>query len=174
MEKEMREESSDIDDFDDDFDSYSYSDSQSNQPDTSWRDTCEDGYEYGLDPQDYDEEEEYLDALNEAKYGQRDFCDDEGYEYDIDPEDYETEDEYNAAVREAKYGWRDTCDDGSDYGINPEDYETEDEYLEALAEADEIFQYNRRRLYKYNTYQGSYSIVIKYEIPYLIIAICDK
>ena len=69
MEKEMREESSDIDDFDDDFDSYSYSDSQSNQPDTSWRDTCEDGYEYGLEPQEYDEEEEYLDALNEAKYG---------------------------------------------------------------------------------------------------------
>lgn len=136
MEKEMREESSDIDDYDDDIDSFSYSDSQSNMPDTSWRDTCEDGFEYGLDPQDYDDEDEYLDALNEAKYEWRDFCDDEGYEYDVDPEDYETEDEYNAALHEAKYGWRDTCDDGSDYGINPEDYETEDEYLEALGESE--------------------------------------
>lgn len=137
IEKEMREESTDdSDDFDDDLDFIGESDSYSDEPDSSWRDTCEDGSEYGLDPQDYDNEDEYLDSLNEAKYEWRDFCDDEGHEYDIDPEDYETEDEYNAAVREAKYGWRDTCDDGADYGINPEDYETEDDYLEALGEAE--------------------------------------
>ena len=136
IEKEMREESTDdSDDFDDDLDFIGKSDSYSDEPESSWRDTCEDGSEYGLDPQDYDNEDEYLDALNEAKYEWRDFCDDEGYEYDIDPEDYETEDEYNAAVREDKYGWRDTCDDGADYSINPEDYETEDDYLEALGEA---------------------------------------
>ena len=63
LEKEIREESPDIDDYYDDVDSFSYSDFQSNQLDNSWRDTCKDGYEYGLDPQDYDNEDEYLDAL---------------------------------------------------------------------------------------------------------------
>ena len=45
-------DSMDFGDYDDDIDSFSYSDSQSNMPDTSWRDTCEDGFEYGLDPQE--------------------------------------------------------------------------------------------------------------------------
>lgn len=35
--------------------------------DDSWRLFCEDGSEYGIDPYDYDSEEEYLDALEEAK-----------------------------------------------------------------------------------------------------------
>ena len=35
--------------------------------DVSWRDDCEDGSEYGLDPEDYDTEEEYEEALLEAQ-----------------------------------------------------------------------------------------------------------
>ena len=66
MEKEMHEESSDIDDYNDDYDSYSYSDSCSDKPDYSWRDICDDGSEYGIDPEDYETEDEYLDALSEA------------------------------------------------------------------------------------------------------------
>ena len=44
----------------------SYSDSCSDKPDYSWRDICDDGSEYGIDPEDYETEDEYLDALSEA------------------------------------------------------------------------------------------------------------
>lgn len=106
--------------------------------DTSWRDFCEDGSEFDLDPEDYETEEEYEEALAEAKekVAWREFCED-GSDVLIDPEDYETEDEYNEALQEARSAWRDTCEDGSEYGLDPEDYETEDEYNEALEEAQE-------------------------------------
>lgn len=104
--------------------------------DTSWREFCEDGSEYGVDPEDYEYEDEYDYALAEAK-GKviwRDYCED-GSEFNIDPKDYDTEEEYNEALEEARNAWRDTCDDGSEYGLDPEDFETEDEYMEALEEA---------------------------------------
>ena len=82
----------------------------------------------------YDTEEEYIEALEEAKIAWR-----EKYDYDIDldidPEDYETEDEYLEAFEEAKNAWKDSCEDGSEYGIYPDNYETEEEYVEALNEA---------------------------------------
>ena len=62
-----------------------------------WRDSCEDGFADGVDPEDYETEEEYMEALSEEKYGWREFCED-GSEYDIDPEEYETEDEYMEAL----------------------------------------------------------------------------
>ena len=96
-----------------------------------WRETCEDGSEYGLDPEDFETEEEYEEALNEEKYGWRLTCED-GSEYGLDPEGFETEDEYEEALNEEKYGWRLTCEDGSEYGLDPKDFETEDEYEEAL------------------------------------------
>lgn len=34
---------------------------------TAWRDTCEDGSEYGLDPEDFDTEEEYEEALEQEE-----------------------------------------------------------------------------------------------------------
>lgn len=66
-----------------------------------WRDTCEDGSEFGIDPEDYETEEEYEEALEEARYGWRDTCED-GSDFDIDPEDYETEEEYEEALEQAK------------------------------------------------------------------------
>lgn len=104
--------------------------------DTSWRDFCEDGSEFDIDPEDYETEEEYEEALAEAKeqVAWRDTCED-GSDVLIDPEDYETEDEYNEALAEARNAWRYTADDGSDYGLDPDDFETEDEYNEALEEA---------------------------------------
>ena len=103
--------------------------------DDSWRDFCEDGSDYDLDPEDFDSEEEYEEALEEAKekYAWRENCED-GFEYNIDPEDYETEEEYLEALNEEKYAWRETCEDGSEYCIDPEDYDTEEEYLEDLNE----------------------------------------
>ena len=35
--------------------------------DTSWRDFCEDGSEFDLDPEDYETEDEYNEALEEAQ-----------------------------------------------------------------------------------------------------------
>ncbi len=102
--------------------------------DDDWRYTCEDGTEYGVIPEAYDTEEEYLEALEEAKYAWRDSCED-GSDYGIYPNNYETEAEYIEALENAKYSWRDTCEDGDEYGINPDDYETEAEYIEALEEA---------------------------------------
>ena len=66
-----------------------------------WRQYVEVDYLLGIFPENYETEEEYLQAFNEAKYAWREYCED-GSEYDIDPEDYETEDEYNEALEEAK------------------------------------------------------------------------
>ena len=102
--------------------------------DDTWRLYCEDGSEYGLDPDDYSSEYEYEEALAQAKVAWRATCED-GFEYDIDPEDYDTEEEYMDALEEARAAWREGCEDGTDYGLNPEDYETEEEYADALEEA---------------------------------------
>lgn len=40
----------------------------------SWRDDVEDGLEYGVDPEDYETEDDYMEALNEEKYSWRDTC----------------------------------------------------------------------------------------------------
>ena len=103
--------------------------------DNSWKDFCEDGDEYDVDPEDYDSQEEYEEALTEVKDSWRDECED-GTEYGIDPEDYDSEEEYEEALTEAKYSWRDECEDGTEYGIDPEDYDSEEEYEEALMEAE--------------------------------------
>ena len=104
--------------------------------DTFWRAFCEDGSEFDLDPEDYQTEEEYEEALAEAKdkIAWHAFCDD-GSEFNLDPEDYKTEDEYNEALENARNAWRNTCEDGSDYDLDPDDYDSEDEYMAALEEA---------------------------------------
>ena len=69
--------------------------SEGNNPET--KSNC---YEYDIDPEDYETEDEYNAAVREAKYGWRDTCED-GSDYGINPEDYETEDEYLEALAEA-------------------------------------------------------------------------
>lgn len=69
--------------------------------DSDWKSFCEDGSEYGVDPDDYDSEEEYEEALTEAKYGWREECEKDS-EYGIEPEDYETEEEYEEALSEVE------------------------------------------------------------------------
>ena len=79
---------------DDDDDSYLYDDEE----DYSWREFCDDGSEYGISPEDYEEEWEYEEALEEAKYAWREDCED-GLEYGLAPEDYETAEEYEEASK---------------------------------------------------------------------------
>lgn len=117
-------------DFDNDFDSDLFDDTDISDK-YEWRLYCEDGFEFGVDPEDYETEEEYNEALNEAKYGWRDNCE-SVLDTGVDPEDFETEDEYQDALEEERTAWRDTCENGTDYGVEPTDYETEEEYEEAL------------------------------------------
>ena len=122
-------------DFDNGFDSDLFDDTDSSDK-YEWRLYCEDGFEFGVDPEDYETEEEYEEALNEAKYGWRDNCE-SVLDTGVDPEDFETEEDYEEALEEEKTAWRDTCEDGTDYGVEPTDFETEEEYEEALADAQE-------------------------------------
>lgn len=90
-------------------------------PKNMWRNHCEDGSEYGIDPNDYQNADDYYEALSKAKNH---------------PAEEVVELEY-AAVQEknVKYRWRKYCEDGTAYGVLPEDYETADDYLEALSAA---------------------------------------
>lgn len=126
-----------VNDEDNNDDLYDFNDSSFDKPKRkrTWRDNCEDGSAYGLNPKDFEEEYEYEAALEEVKYAWRETCED-GEEYDVFPEDYETEEDYLDAIEEAKYEWRDECDDVEEYDIYPEDYETEEEYYAALKEAE--------------------------------------
>ena len=100
-----------------------------------WRDYCEDGSEYGLDPKDFETEKEYNDALEEEKYGWRLYCE-EGWEYDIDPDDYETEEEYVEALNAVKNGNEYTMEfilqEGKRYGISPNDFYYESQFIEEV------------------------------------------
>lgn len=69
--------------------------------DHSWRENCEDGFDYGVDPNDYETLDDYMTVLEEEKYGWR-FGHTEGEEYGIFPDDYETEEEYINAVAAAE------------------------------------------------------------------------
>lgn len=100
----------------------------------AWRKFADEGDEYGIDPKDYETEEEYQEAVNEVKYEWRDLVD-AGDKYGIDPEDYETEDEYFDAVEEARDAWREKHDDTRwNYDSQPDDFDSEEEYLETIQE----------------------------------------
>lgn len=66
-----------------------------------WRLFCDDGSDVGIDPEDYDTEEEYEEALADARSMWRFTCED-GSDVDIDPYDYASEDEYHEALAEAR------------------------------------------------------------------------
>ena len=55
--------------------------------DDLWRSFCEDGSDYGLDPEDYETEEEYEEALDEAKDAEQEFCE------DVDFDDFDAEED---------------------------------------------------------------------------------
>lgn len=91
-----QKDSSDDDDF--------ISSSQWHSDDTDlheWRTFCEDGSDVGIDPEDYESEDEYEEALAEARSMWRLSCED-GSDVGLDPEDYDTEDEYEEALTEAR------------------------------------------------------------------------
>lgn len=80
--------------------------------DTSWRDFCEDGMDYDLDPDDYDTEEEYEDALKEAKA--------------------------NAGCTGA-FGGKKTCRGDTSKEVKEEDYPNKRRYSAAFVLANDLF-----------------------------------
>ena len=88
-------------DSDDDDSSFVSSGIFSSGADHSWRSLYDYDIETGIDPNDYETEDDYLEVLNAAKTAWRDY-----HFYDpetgIDPEDYDTEEEFEEALAEAK------------------------------------------------------------------------
>lgn len=65
----------------------------------AWRKNVPNGKEYGLDPLDFDTEQEYLEALNEEKYGWRKWYKDRE-NYGLNPDSFETQEEYRKALND--------------------------------------------------------------------------
>lgn len=64
---------------------------------------ADEGDEYGIDPEDYESEEDYLDAVEEARDEWREKYDDIRWDYDAQPEEFDSEEEYLDAIREEGY-----------------------------------------------------------------------
>lgn len=70
--------------------------------------------EYGIDRDDYDTLDDYIDAIYEVKYGWREFAED-GSEYGLDPNEFETEEEYQEALENAIESAEDDESDDEEY-----------------------------------------------------------
>lgn len=92
-----------------------------------WRERCEDGTAYGTCPYDYENADDYEDALIEAKQNLV-------YTND-DRQNHSASDNPSNPRRVNQYRWRLYCEDGSKYVIKPENYETADDYKEAIENA---------------------------------------
>lgn len=107
--------------------------------DDDWRDDCEDGSAYDVDPWDYDSREEYEEALEDARLrsssdGDDDDDDETDEEADDEDDDYDDDDD-DEDNDEDDVDWRDDCEDGFDYDIDPWDYDSREEYEKALKNA---------------------------------------
>lgn len=91
-----------------------------------WRNYCEDGSLYDINPSDYETADEYSDALDEAKQNA-------SVNSGVGQESSVSSSDHQDAARK-KYVWRKYCENGSAYGIDPMDFETADDYEEALSE----------------------------------------
>ena len=68
----------------------------------AWRNGCADGSAYNIDPLDYETEQEYNQAIHDAKYAWRRWASYDARKYGIDPVAFEKEEDFNAAVNEAR------------------------------------------------------------------------
>lgn len=80
-----------IDYLEDNFDQYAFARKN------AWRKNVPDGKEFGLDPRNFDSEEDYLKVYNYEKYYWREYYQDDDT-YGLNPENFETEDEFQEAL----------------------------------------------------------------------------
>lgn len=94
-----------------------------------WREQCEDGSAYGLNPHNFSSADDYADALKAAKKA--------SITDNVEDNTQSSENVANLKQDEKRHIWRKFCEDGSKYGINPEDFNNADDYEEALNKAKE-------------------------------------
>lgn len=116
-------------------------------PDYSWREDCEEGFHYDLDPAYFATKKEYDAALDMSKneWRWKKKWNDYYLKYYVSPFAYETEEKYQEALTVAMTAWREKYKDGENYGINPDDYIKEEEYTEALKKAKERMENKAQR-----------------------------
>lgn len=90
-----------------------------------WIDTYGD---YNLDPSEYDDEEEYLDALRKLWKEKHDYFNEFN---SVNPRNYSNESDYFNAI-ENKKNWMDKYDKNNAYKLDPSDYDREEDYLDDL------------------------------------------
>lgn len=93
-----------------------------------WKDEYDSNDEYNIDPSQFDDEEEYLDALRKLWKRKYDYFNEFS---SIDPNDYSNEDDYSNAI-ENKKNWMNKYDKDNVYKLDPSDYDCEEEYLDDL------------------------------------------
>lgn len=104
-----------------------------------WREHCEDGSIYGVNPEDYETADDYEYALKEAKK-KSETADDlsesgDDLEQSVEMDKSAPDLQPRTFGDDGKYRWRKYCEDGSQYRIRPEDFETADDYADALSAA---------------------------------------
>lgn len=90
-----------------------------------WIDTYGD---YNLDPSEYDDEDEYLDALRKLWKEKYDYFNEFN---SVNPRNYSNESDYFNAI-ENKKNWMNKYDKNNAYKLDPSSYENEEDYLDDL------------------------------------------
>lgn len=90
-----------------------------------WIDTYGD---YNLDPSEYEDEDEYLDALRKLWKEKHDYFNEFN---SVNPRNYSNESDYLKAI-ENKKNWMNKYDKNNVYKLDPSDYDCEEEYLDDL------------------------------------------
>ncbi|MGN8718936.1 hypothetical protein [Holdemanella porci] len=97
-------------------------------PDIEWKDEHDSKDEYNVDPSQFDDEDEYVDALRKLWKRKYDYFNEFS---SIDPSNYIHEDAYGKAI-DNKKNWMKKYDKDNAYKLDPSDYDCEEEYLDDL------------------------------------------
>ena len=93
-----------------------------------WKDEHDSNDEYNVDPSQFDDVEEYLDALRKLWKRKYDYFNEFS---SIDPNHYSNEDDYSNAI-DNKKNWMKKYDKHNAYKLDTSDYEYEEDYLDDL------------------------------------------
>lgn len=97
-------------------------------PDIEWKDEYDSKDEYNIDPSQFDDEDEYVDALRKLWKRKYDYFNEFS---SINPSNYIHEDAYGKAI-DNKKNWMNKYDKDNAYKLDPSDYDCEEEYLDDL------------------------------------------
>ena len=93
-----------------------------------WKEEHDSNDEYHADPSQFDDEEEYIDALRGLWKSKYDYFNEFS---SINPKYYSNDFDYSNAIEDKK-NWMNKYDANNAYKLDPSDYDCEEEYLDAL------------------------------------------